>query len=73
MACVYVLLHFQYSLKALKHGSIVVHWLTHVDVVIQASRNSRVLFVEPFPPTEALVQLNTWPVVRQCRARTIFL
>ncbi len=42
------------------------HWLTHVGVVFQCSMNSR---VEPFPTTEALVQSNAWPAVRQCRAR----
>ncbi len=41
MICNYVLLRFQYSRRALKHGSIVVHWLTHVDVAFQASVNSR--------------------------------
>ncbi len=54
-ACDYVLLRFQYVRKALQHGSIVVHWLTYVGVVFQALMNSRVLFVEPFPSTEALV------------------
>ncbi len=45
---------------------------THVNVVYQASMNSRVLFVVPFPTTEALVQSNVWPVLRQCRARREF-
>ncbi len=34
-------------------------------VVFQASIDSRILLVEPFPTTEALVQSNAWPVVRQ--------
>ncbi len=53
-------------------GSIIVHWLTNVGVVLQASMNSRVLFVVPFPTTEAQVQSNAWPVVRLCKARREF-
>ncbi len=68
-ACGIVRLRFQYAHKALQHGSIVGHWLTHVGVVFQASMNARVLFVVPFPTTEALVLSNAKPVVRQCRAR----
>ncbi len=41
----------------------VVHWLTHVSVMLQATINYRVLFVGPFPTTEGLVQSNTWSVV----------
>ncbi len=52
MASDYVLLRFQ----ALLHRSFVVHWLIHVDVVFQASINTR----SPF-------ESNAWPVVRQCR------
>ncbi len=48
------------------------HWLTHVGVVFQASMNSRVLLVVPFPTAEALVQSNAWPAVRQCRVRREF-
>ncbi len=39
------------------------HWLTHVNVMLQATRNYRLLIVEPFPTTEGLVQSNTWSVV----------
>ncbi len=46
---------------------IAVHWLTHVGVVFQASMNSLVLSLHPFPNTE--VQSSAWPVVRQCWAR----
>ncbi len=49
LACEYVALCFQYPHKALWEGSFVVHWLTHVGVVLQASISSRVLLVEPFP------------------------
>ncbi len=42
---------YEYSRKALLHGYIV----GHVSVVSQASINSRVVFVEPLPSTEALV------------------
>ncbi len=44
----------------------------NVGVVFQVSMNSRVLFVVPFPTTEALVQSNAWPVARHCRARREF-
>ncbi len=45
-------LRSQCSRKVFQHGSVVVHWLSHVDVVFQASINSRVLFTEPIPTTE---------------------
>ncbi len=38
-------------------------------VIFQVSINSRILLVEPFQTTEALVQPNAWSVVRQCRDR----
>ncbi len=50
----------------------VVHRLSYIDVVFEVSINSRVLFVEPFPTTEALAQSNAWPVVGQWRARRDF-
>ncbi len=37
-------------------------WLTHVSVMLQATINYRLLFVEPFPTREGLVQSNTWSV-----------
>ncbi len=42
-------------------------WLTHVEVVFQASTNSRLYLDVPFPTTVALSQLKAWPDVRQKR------
>ncbi len=73
MACDCVLLRFPNSRKALQHGSIIFHWLTQVGVVFQASMNSRVLYVEPFPTTEARLNQthrrlndNEGPEVNSC-------
>ncbi len=39
--------------------------LTYVGLLFQVSVNPQVLFVKPFPTTEALVKSNAWSVVKQ--------
>ncbi len=41
----------------------------HVEVVFHASIKSRVCLLVPLPMTEALSKSDSWPVVRQWRAR----